>query len=213
MKKHWIAAMAALALLLAAVAPMASAAGQGKGKGAEKAQVPTEVTAEQFDDCVTQPDVTAEVYGEECPKMSREERMAWVAQKKEEARAHARSARANGEKGAYLVYVNGERLNLTPMARGGRTLVPFRHLAEFLGATVEWEPSTRTVTMTKGDQTVVLTIGESTALVNGQEVQLDVSADIFEGRTFVPLRFIAEALGADVDYDPETGAITVITLP
>ncbi|MGE5674997.1 MAG: copper amine oxidase N-terminal domain-containing protein [Mycobacterium leprae] len=138
---------------------------------------------------------------------------AHVDQVKTASREAAKAERQNGTTGAYLVYVNGERLNLTPLAHNGRTLVPFRALAEDLGATVSWDPSTRTVTMVKGETTVVITIGASTATVNGQTVDLAVPAEINNGSTFVPLRFIAEALGADVDYDTTTGAITVITSP
>lgn len=130
---------------------------------------------------------------------------------KDDSRAKAREERQRGEKDAYLVYVDGKRLNLTPLAKGGRTLVPFRRLAETLGAEVTWDPSTRTVTMVKDGNTVVLTIGASTATVNGKEVILQVPSEIVEGSTFVPLRFIAEALGADVDFDGTTGAITVIS--
>jgi opacity protein-like surface antigen len=136
-----------------------------------------------------------------------------VASVKAESRTKAKDERAKGEKGAYLVYVNGEKLNLTPIARNGRTLVPFRVLAEYLGAEVSWEPSTSTVTMVKDGHTVVLSIGSNVAYVDGQPVELQAAPELNESRTFVPLRFIAEALGADVDYDPETGAITVITLP
>jgi hypothetical protein len=140
-----------------------------------------------------------------------EVKAAKVAKVKSESRAQAKAERAKGEKGAYLIYVNGERLNLTPLARGGSTLVPFRRLAEFLGATVTWEPSTSTVIMEKGDTKVELPIGSAVAVVNGENVEMPVPSELVEGSTFVPLRFIATALGADVDYDAETGAITVIT--
>ncbi|HYF78669.1 MAG TPA: stalk domain-containing protein, partial [Symbiobacteriaceae bacterium] len=140
-----------------------------------------------------------------------EVKTAKIAKVKANSRAQAKAERANGEKGAYLVYVNGERLNLTPLARNGSTLVPFRRLAEFLGATVTWEPEGQKVIMEKGDSKVEITIGSATAVVDGETVEMPVPTELVEGSTFVPLRFIATALGADVDYDAETGAITVIT--
>jgi hypothetical protein len=137
-----------------------------------------------------------------------------IAKVKADSRVQAKTDRAKGEKGAYLVYVNGERLNLTPLEHNGRTLVPFRVLSEFLGATVSWEQSTHSITMVKGDTTVTFSLGSTTATVNGETVELQVAPELVnDSTTFVPLRFIAEALGADVDYDAETGAITVITTP
>jgi hypothetical protein len=140
-----------------------------------------------------------------------EVKTAKIAKVKANSRAQAKAERANGEKGAYLVYVNGERLNLTPLARNGSTLVPFRRLAEFLGATVTWVPEEQKVIMEKGESTVEISIGSATAVVDGETVEMPVPTELVEGSTFVPLRFIATALGADVDYDAETGAITVIT--
>lgn len=142
------------------------------------------------------------------------ERQRLVQQRREEMRLRmreeARRLRAQGEKGTYLVFVNGHRVNFTPLVRGGRTLVPFRRLAELLGATVDWRPESRTVIMVLGNTTVQLTVGSNTALVNGQPAVLEVPADVVGGSTYVPLRFVAEALGALVDYDPETGAVIVI---
>ncbi len=67
--------------------------------------------------------------------------------------------------------------------------------------------------MVKNELMVRLTIGAETAMVGDVEVPLTAPAEISEGSTFVPLRFLAEALGALVEYDEETGAITVITSP
>ncbi|HYG59679.1 MAG TPA: copper amine oxidase N-terminal domain-containing protein, partial [Symbiobacteriaceae bacterium] len=105
-------------------------------------------------------------------KLTPEEKAARIAEVKASSREMAKAERAKGEGGAYLVYVNGERLNLTPVARSGRTLVPFRKLAEHLGATVDWEPSTRTVIMVKGDTRVEISIGATTAMVNGEVVEV-----------------------------------------
>lgn len=85
-----------------------------------------------------------------------------------------------------------------------RTLVPVRFVTEQLGATVEWDDSTMTASVAKDGCTVEITIGSPTLKVsiNGTEstVQMDTAAVLKGGRTFVPIRFVAEALGAYVDY-------------
>ncbi|MFZ5946290.1 MAG: copper amine oxidase N-terminal domain-containing protein [Bacillota bacterium] len=113
----------------------------------------------------------------------------------------------------YQTFVNGKKLqyDVSPINKEGRTLVPFRNLAEALGAEVSWNAEDSQVTVTKGETTIVLTIGEKIALVNGQEVELDVPGEVLNGRTLVPLRFLAEKLGSDiyVDFYPE-GAMIVV---
>lgn len=108
-------------------------------------------------------------------------------------------------------FVNGVQpaFEVPPIIKDGRTLVPFRAIAEALGAEVKWDAETRTVTVSKGDKTVQLTVGSNVALVNGQEISLDVPASIIQGRTLVPARFLANALGAKVDWVP-IGQIVVI---
>lgn len=86
----------------------------------------------------------------------------------------------------------------------GSTLVPMRGVFEALEAKIEWDNPTRTVTATKGDTTIVLTIGNNYAHVNGQKVALAKEALIVNGSTMVPLRFVAEALGAKVGWDAPT---------
>ncbi len=110
-----------------------------------------------------------------------------------------------------LVYVKGRRpqMDVPPVIREGRTLIPFRALAQGLKAEVSWDPETKTVTVVKGDVTVVLTLGETTAYVNGEPVELGVPATLVNNRTMVPLRFIAQALRANVDWDAENEMVIV----
>ena len=63
--------------------------------------------------------------------------------------------------------------------------------------------------LSQGTQVIVLGVGESTATVDGQEVELDVPALIVNGRVLVPLRFVSEALGARVDYYPASSMVVV----
>jgi hypothetical protein len=92
-----------------------------------------------------------------------------------------------------------------------RTHIGIRFVSEALGANVEWLNSSRKVNIKDGDKELQLTIGSKDALVNGQSVTLDSEAVILPpGRTFVPLRFISETLGATVDYDEVNKVITII---
>jgi branched-chain amino acid transport system substrate-binding protein len=99
--------------------------------------------------------------------------------------------------------------DVPPRVESGRTLVPLRAIFEALQAEVKWDPVTLTVTSTKGSTTVSLTINSADAYVNGSLVKLDVPAKIIDGRTFVPLRFVGEALGAEVVWDGTTRSITI----
>lgn len=105
-----------------------------------------------------------------------------------------------------IVEVNGKRLSLdvTPININGRLLVPFREIFEAFGILVEWDNQSRTIKATKGSNfKMELKIESKTAIVQGNEVSLDVPAQIINGRTIVPLRFIGESIGAKVEWDVE----------
>lgn len=111
------------------------------------------------------------------------------------------------------VEVNGSALALSvpPTMVAGRTMVPLRGIFESLGAQVNWDAATRSITANKGDTAVQLTIGQRTAMVNGSLVSLDVPALIQHGTTMVPLRFVSEALGADVKWLEATQTVSIVT--
>ncbi|MGE5405701.1 MAG: copper amine oxidase N-terminal domain-containing protein [Candidatus Saccharibacteria bacterium] len=115
-----------------------------------------------------------------------------------------------GEQGL-KVWCNGSQLNLdvNPLIKQGRTLVPIGQIAQALGATVAWDPVTQQVRIAKDGDVIELKPGQITATVNGQPVQLSIPAEIDNGRLMVPLRFIAQALNADVDYYSNGGIISV----
>ncbi|MCC2684691.1 MAG: copper amine oxidase protein, partial [Paenibacillaceae bacterium] len=115
-----------------------------------------------------------------------------------------------GKTGVKL-YVNGEEptFEVAPFIRGGSTLVPFRAIAEALKATVNWNPDERSVTVTRGDSTVKLYIDSVTAYVNGKEVTLEVPASIENGSMIVPVRFVSEALNANVQWEAETQFVVI----
>ena len=87
-------------------------------------------------------------------------------------------------------------------------MLPARFVAENLGAKVEWNAEERKVTITAEGIEIVLVIDSDVAYVNGEEVKLDSPAFIMNDRTYTPVRFIAEKLGAKVTW--EEGASEVI---
>lgn len=99
--------------------------------------------------------------------------------------------------------------DLPPVIKEGRVLIPVRAVTRALGAYVTWDPDDNTVVIVRGDITIEFTIGDSFFLVNGVEQQFDVPAQILCNRTFVPLRFIAAALGERANYDSVTGFVSI----
>ena len=88
-----------------------------------------------------------------------------------------------------------------PFVLNGRTVLPVRFLAETLGAEVTWNDETKTATIILGGQTITITAGQREMFKDGESIELDVPATIIDGRTFLPLRKIAEALGRAVTWD------------
>jgi len=113
------------------------------------------------------------------------------------------------------VVVNGDRVNF-PDAEpfiddNGRTQVPVRFVSEALGAEVGWEGSTKTVTISQGDKEIKIVIGKKDYTINGEKNLMDTEALLKEERTFVPVRFVSEGLGARVDWDPAVRTVYIDT--
>lgn len=102
------------------------------------------------------------------------------------------------------IKINGSYMytDVAPTIQNGRTLVPMRAIFENLGADIAWDGETSTVTGTKNGIEVKLTIGNTTAYVNGREITLDTPATLIDSRTMVPVRFVSESLGANVEWMP-----------
>ena len=102
-----------------------------------------------------------------------------------------------------LKAIDSENHAVTPVLRNDRTLVPVRFVAEALGAQVEWDGEAEQVTITLGGRTVVMTIGKTAYTINGAAHEMDVAPAVEPGwdRTLVPIRFVAEALGMEVEWD------------
>ena len=101
-----------------------------------------------------------------------------------------------------------------PLMRDSRTFVPFRAIFEGMGASVGWDQTTRTVTAQRGDRTVKLTIGRKAVTVDRAGADRSFSTDaapfIEGGRTYVPIRFAAQALGAAVGWDNPTQTVLLV---
>jgi len=112
------------------------------------------------------------------------------------------------------VNVNGDPINFSgvgPQQMNGRVLVPLRGIMESLGAYVDYNSSTRTVSANKSGVDLVLRLGDRHAMLNGRDIQLDVPAQEIRGSTMVPLRFVGEALGADVRWDAVASTVNITT--
>ena len=109
------------------------------------------------------------------------------------------------------VTVNGQPLSLSPgpILRSGRVFVPLRGVFERLGASVVY--SAGEINATKAPTTVSLRIGSTQATINNQPQTLDVAPFIIGATTYVPLRFIAQSLGAQVGWDNATSTVSIVT--
>jgi len=107
--------------------------------------------------------------------------------------------------------LDGQKLTMDvpPLIVGGRTLVPLRAIMEALGARVEWNQETRTATVLHEGHVVALPDGSRKALVDGAEVTLDVPAQTYSGRMLVPVRFLVEATGGEVDWIPSDNTVAM----
>ncbi|MDD4843748.1 MAG: stalk domain-containing protein [Anaerotignum sp.] len=93
--------------------------------------------------------------------------------------------------------------------KNGVTLVPLRAISEELGGEVSWDAETQTVSITNGETVVQITKNSTICKVNGESVEISVPATENSGRTYVPLRFLSEALGFNTEWDNENDLIEI----
>jgi hypothetical protein len=98
------------------------------------------------------------------------------------------------------------------LLKSGTVMVPLRFVSEALGATVDWIPSLRIVSLRRVGTNIQLQVGSKTALIDLRPTSLPEAPIIVGGRTLVPLRFISEAFGADVAWDQQTKRVTITLL-
>jgi hypothetical protein len=107
------------------------------------------------------------------------------------------------------IYIDGVKLDAEAFVIGGRTLAPFRAIFEALGAVVDWDSATETAKGTKGTLVIRLQIGNPTAYVGDASQQLQVPAMYINGRTYAPVRFVVEALGGKLEWDPVNSRVDI----
>lgn len=110
--------------------------------------------------------------------------------------------------------VNGLRMPIDeqgtkPLIMNSRTLLPLRAVIERMGGTLHWDDSTKTVTIVKGLIKIKLTINDPVIQINGQPLTLDTKPIIVNSRTLLPIRPVAEALGAQVHWEGVNKTVTV----
>ena len=114
----------------------------------------------------------------------------------------------------YYVTLDGEKLSFdtAPITRNDRILVPLRGIAEVLDFTVTWDQASNRVLCERGETRIALEIGSPTAWVNGEERVQDVAPLAYQNRTYVPLRFLSEAFGLDVQWNAEEKTAVLTTV-
>lgn len=110
------------------------------------------------------------------------------------------------------VRINGRLISFKdqyPIIDDGHTLIPIRAVAETLKADVKWDHGNYNAVIKKGNKVITIPIGTDTVDINGEKVTLDTKARIINGRTMVPLRFIAETFNAEVDWEQDTRTVFI----
>lgn len=117
----------------------------------------------------------------------------------------------------YSAITNYQKVNKSllaaPFIQNDRTMIPVRAVSESFGCEVSWDGATRSVTITKGEKIVSLTIDKSLAYIDGAETTLDAPPCIINDTTFVPVRFVTEALGYSVNFVPKTRSVLICDQP
>lgn len=122
------------------------------------------------------------------------------------------------EFGAYIsneisVLFNGKKLSfdVSPIMVNDRVLVPMRAIFEAFGAGVSWDAQTQTVYAVSGSTVMRLPVGGSSAFIGTEEVPLDVAPVLTEDRVLVPIRFVSQSLGAQVEWNGEKKTVIIQT--
>jgi len=115
------------------------------------------------------------------------------------------------------VYARPDKLKqgrvLAALVRGGTILIPLRSMFEQMGATVSWDPASRTADVSKPGADVKVTVGRPQVIINGETRPLDVPPEIYQGVVVVPVRVISEGMGAYVQWVPDRRLVVVRYIP
>jgi len=102
---------------------------------------------------------------------------------------------------------------LAALVQGGTILIPLRSMFEQMGATVSYDPGTKTVDVTKAGADVKVTVGKPEVVINGETRPLDVPPEMYNGVVLVPVRVISEGMGAYVEWEPDKRLVVVRYMP
>lgn len=102
---------------------------------------------------------------------------------------------------------------LAALIRGGTILIPLRSMFEQMGATVSYDPASKTVDVTKPGSDVKVTVGKPEVVINGETRPLDVPPEMYRGHVLVPVRVISEGMGAYVQWVPDKRLVVVRYVP
>jgi len=111
-----------------------------------------------------------------------------------------------------FIFLDGKKMEFKlqqPANYSGRVLVPLRDIFEALGAKIEWEDSTKTVTAKKNDLIITYKVGSLMGNRNNEIIQIPVPGRLVGGTTMIPLRFVGEALGAAVSWDEHSKTVLI----
>ena len=115
-----------------------------------------------------------------------------------------------------IMQINGSETEIDagrgtkPIITNGRTLVPIRAIIEALGGSADWEENTQSILLTMEDDTIKMTAGSTGAYLNGKAETLDAAPAVINGRTMLPIRFIAESFNLGVAWDSSTQTVYII---
>lgn len=116
--------------------------------------------------------------------------------------------------GPMTVYVNGVQVQFSqpPLVEDGNTLVQLRPIYERLGISLDWNEDTQTISGTKDNKKITMTINSTSATVNGKAKKLSIAPKIIDNTTFVPLRFLGESVEGEVVWQENMNRVDIVTI-
>ncbi|MBB6215602.1 hypothetical protein HNQ80_001691 [Anaerosolibacter carboniphilus] len=114
----------------------------------------------------------------------------------------------------YIVGSMTKDMEAAPYIKDGRTMLPIAYVADAAGIkaeNIQWDGSTKTVTIFKGDSIVQMVIGSREMKIDGRTITMETVPEIVNGRTMLPIKYIGDALGVDVQWNGVTKTVTVLT--
>lgn len=111
--------------------------------------------------------------------------------------------------GSFAVIIDGTMIDfdVQPRFTNGIPVSPIRHILEKEGGKVSWSGKDKTVHAEIAKKDIMLQIGAAIAQVDGNKLKMELPATLESGRTLVPLSFLRDALGIDVQFDKATGHV------